>query len=368
ESLADGIGSSYGVIGYKGKVWSLRYKGEHHTFTRADDGSPITYIDVIILRQAHEKSKSFYEDYDPNASEGKRPICASLNGITPDTDVTQPQSASCAVCPRNVWKTDANGRKTRECTDYKRLAVLLLPNQTRALLGSPLMEPVFLRVPPASLNDLSTFGETMRGQGWHYSSFVTRISFDPTQPHPKMQFRPLQELTDAEGPVVLPLRNDPMAKRITGEDQTGNIQGAARPLAAPAAATAITAQPAAATLAPAATPATVTAAVAPPAAVPISTGLVSLTPAPTAHVAPAAVQPVPVPTPPPVQEVLPPVTASPSEPAQVSTGLLDLTGEVSPPIQPATTAAPQTTADIGEATEADDVLDAALAKFMPKTA
>ena len=35
ESLADGIGQSYGIIGYKGKVWTLRYRGEiaaRHTY------------------------------------------------------------------------------------------------------------------------------------------------------------------------------------------------------------------------------------------------------------------------------------------------------------------------------------------------
>ena len=52
ESLAEGIGSSYGVISYKGKVWSLRYRGERYTFTRPDDGTPVGHIDVIILAKA----------------------------------------------------------------------------------------------------------------------------------------------------------------------------------------------------------------------------------------------------------------------------------------------------------------------------
>lgn len=220
DSLADGIGSSYGVIGYKGKVWSLRLRGERHTFVRPDDGTPASYIDVIILRQAHHKSKSYYEKYDPNASEGTRPICSSLDGVVPDEDVAIKQAEACAICPRNAWKVNAEGRKGRECTDYKRLAVLVVPSLTRVLLGTPLLEPVFLRIPPASLNDLAIVGETMDKQGWHYSSYVMRISFDPDQPHPKMVFRPLQALTGDEAPVVLPMREDAMALRITGEDQT----------------------------------------------------------------------------------------------------------------------------------------------------
>jgi hypothetical protein len=127
-----------------------------------------------------------------------------------------------------------DGRRTRECSDYKRLAVLLLPSLTARLLGSPLLEPVFLRVPPASLNDLGVFGDRMNAMGWHYSSFVTRASFDPSSEYPKFKFEEVQALTDGEAPVVLPMRDEPQTLRITGEDKTTAIPGAARPLLAAA--------------------------------------------------------------------------------------------------------------------------------------
>lgn len=219
DNLAAGIGQSYPVIGYKGKVWSIRHRGERHTFVRPDDGSPSNYIDVIVLGQAKQKSKSYYKQYDQNQSDGARPICASIDGVVPDPDVTTKQSDTCALCPRNVWKTDpATGRKGRECTDYKRLAVLILPSQTKAILGEALLEPCFLRVPPASLNSLAIMGDTMANQGFHFSTYITRISFDPDEAHPKMVFRPLQGLTDKEAPVILGLRSDPNVGRITGGD------------------------------------------------------------------------------------------------------------------------------------------------------
>lgn len=232
ESLADGIGQSYGVLHYKGKVWSLRYRGQSYVITRPDDGSPANAVDFIILRQARSKSKSFYAKWDPSTSDGERPICASLDGIVPDEDVQQKQANACAVCPRNTWKTLPDGRRTRECSDYKRLAVLLLPSLTARLLGTPLLEPVFLRIPPASLNDLGVFGDRMNAMGWHYSSFVTRASFDPTSEFPKFKFEEVQALTDGEAPVVLPMREDPQTLRITGEDKITSIPGAARPLLA----------------------------------------------------------------------------------------------------------------------------------------
>lgn len=215
DSLSEGIGQSYPVIGYKGKVWSFRHRGERKNFIRPDDGTPASYLDVIVLGQAKQKSKSFYKKFDPNQSDGDRPICSSIDGTTPDPDVTAKQCDSCVLCPRNVWKVDpATGRKGRECTDYKRLAVLVVPTQTKPLFGEPVLEPAFLRVPPASLNSLAIMGDTMAGQGFHYASYITRITFDPNEAHPKMIFRPLQGLTDQEAPVILQMRSDMQVDRI----------------------------------------------------------------------------------------------------------------------------------------------------------
>lgn len=234
DSLASGIGQSYGVIGYKGKVWSLRYRGEKKIVLNPTDGAPSSYLDVIILSSAPQKSKSYYKDF-VQGQEGERPVCASIDGVKPDNDVTQKQSDNCALCPMNEWKTDpATGRKGRACTDYKRLAVLILPTQTTPLFGAPLIEPVFMRVPPDSLSSLAVMGETMEKQGFHYSSYVTRVTFDPNKAHPSMMFRPLQKLSDGEAPVILELRRDPSVDRIVGGKSTvGHAPVAGSTLAPP---------------------------------------------------------------------------------------------------------------------------------------
>jgi hypothetical protein len=232
ESLGEGIGSSYPIIGYKGKIWSIRHQGNNHILVRPDDGSPMSYIDVVILRSPKVKAKSYYPDgFEENASSGKRPTCASIDGVKPDPDVIQQQSPLCATCKHNEFYTDQNGRKTRDCSDYKRLAVLVMPNQTVRLFGTPLMEPAFLRVPPASLQKLLTFGDNMAKQGWPYSSFITRISFDPQKSHPEFDFKALQALTPKEAPVIIQMREDMASKRITGEDEIARRERVA--LAAP---------------------------------------------------------------------------------------------------------------------------------------
>lgn len=336
DSLSEGIGSSYGIIGYKGKTWSLRFRGENHVFTRADDGSPSSYIDVIILRAAKVKAKSFYAGYDENSSEGKRPICSSIDGIKPDLDVQTKQADACALCPRNVWKQDATtGRKSRECTDYKRVAALVIPTLTRGFFnGVPLIEPVFLRVPPASLQDIATFGDQMAAQGYHYSTFITRISFDPSVAHPKFLFRAIQLLTDNEAPVVLEQRESEVAKRIVGE--TAQHPQA---LAAPAQVQ---------QLAPAQN--------------------IGLTPQTQPVQQPQPQQPVQQAQPQPVQQVVQP---RPEPTGPVSTGFLDLTANPDPaPVTAAVTPGGnggiQTSADVGTAVQSDADLDARLAALLPQ--
>jgi len=226
DNLADGIGQSYPIIRIKGKIWSIQHRGERKIVSRPDDGSPSGHLDVVILEQAKGKSKSYYKKYDAGTSDGDRPICASIDGIVPDDDVQAKQNDTCALCQRNVWKTDPEtGRRGRECTDYKRLAVLVMPNQTTPLFGQALLEPMFLRVPPDSLQSLAIMGETMTNQGYHYKTYLTRISFDPQKAHPSMLFRPVRPLDENEGAVVLEVSDNPSIGRIVGTDvATGGMK------------------------------------------------------------------------------------------------------------------------------------------------
>jgi hypothetical protein len=91
------------------------------------------------------------------------------------------------------------------------------------------MEPVFLRVPPASLNSLAVLGETMANQGWHFSSYITRITFNPETSWPEMVFRPLQGLTDKEAPIIQELRSNDLVERITGGETPQGPKSIAAP-------------------------------------------------------------------------------------------------------------------------------------------
>jgi hypothetical protein len=239
EGLADGIGTSYGIIGYKGKTWSLHYRGETHFFKpiiiKHPDGTieSIDGIEVVFLAAGPGKSRSYYPAGSYEEGSKDRPKCASLNGIVPDDDVEEQQSETCALCPRSKRKTQPNGRMGAECTEYKRLAVALLPRDTKPWLGEIMLEPVFLRVPPASLNSLALLDQKMgkRGMGLHFSFYLTRITFLKEKPHPQMHFYASRPLSAAELVPIKELRKDPQCQRITGE--AGSARGGVRVIAAP---------------------------------------------------------------------------------------------------------------------------------------
>jgi hypothetical protein len=157
-------------------------------------------------------------------------LCASIDGIVPDDSAEQKQAEACAICPHNELKTLPNGRKGKECTDYKRLAVALMPNDTQRMFGEPLLEPVFLRVPPASLNSLALLEQRMgpKGLGYHFSAYLTRIKFvelgsdGKPMAYPQMEFYAVRPLEPAEMIPIKDMRKDPQCQRITGE---GGNQG-----------------------------------------------------------------------------------------------------------------------------------------------
>src|SRR5208282_1847534 len=235
DSLAGGIGTAYGIISYKGKTWSLRYRGETHLF-KDKAGQLTPTIDVVILHAAPGKSKSYFPNWEDGSSDP--PLCASIDGITPDPDVEQMQAEACSICPRNELKIQPNGRRGKECTDYKRLAVALMPNVTARMFGEPMLEPVFLRVPPASLNALALLEQKMgpKGLGYHYSAYLTRISFVEVDAkgvpmsYPQMQFFAVRPLSPQELVPIKELRKDPQCQRITGE---ASNHGGARAIAGP---------------------------------------------------------------------------------------------------------------------------------------
>lgn len=293
DELAAGIQSSFGIVSYRGKVWSIKYQGQEHPLMREDGDGARASIECVIIRSATAISKIFYADgYQPGDT--SPPDCWSTNGVVPDAAASSKQSNTCAGCPQNAWgsKISEAGKAMKACADSKRLAIVPLDDIANELFGGPML----LRVPAASLRDLKSFADLLSANGYPYYAIGTRISFDVNEAFPKFVFSAIRPLTESEAAAIIELREDPRVQRIleleiehvVHEPEAAGVQfeqGAAQaPAAAPAKKTPqelmaeaqakAAAKPAAAKPAPAAKPA-------------------AAKPAPAAKSKPAAAKPAP---------------------------------------------------------------------------
>lgn len=216
DELGAGVASSYGIVGYKGKVWSIKFGGNETKLMREDGDGARGSIEVVIVKAAAPISKIFYEGGYVDGS-NTPPDCWSSNGVTPDAGASNKQNATCAACPRNAWgsRITESGKQGKACSDSRRIAVVPLNDMDNEMFGGPML----LRVPAASLKDLKAYGELLNSYQFPYYAAATRISFDPNEAFPKFVFSAMRPLNEAEAAAIMELREDRRVANILSEAQ-----------------------------------------------------------------------------------------------------------------------------------------------------
>lgn len=227
NDLSAGVQTGFAIVGYKGKVWDVRFRGESTKLMRADGDGPVNSIEVVILKASSVISKIWYKDGYVEGSNAA-PDCFSTNGVTPDAQSKNRQANACANCPMNAWgsRVTPQGKAGKACSDSKRIVIVPLQDLRNEVYGGPML----LRIPAASLNELAQFGNKLASLGYPYNSIAVRIGFDPAEAFPKFKFSAIRPLTDEEADVVLELQNDAQVSRILAEGS----EHAAPPASAPA--------------------------------------------------------------------------------------------------------------------------------------
>lgn len=223
NDLSAGVSGGFGLVAFRGKAWSIRYQGNEQVLMREDGDGPRNSIEIVILKASTHLTKTWYETGYVEGSNAA-PDCFSSNGVNPDPSSPKPQCNVCALCPKNAWGSAVNAQgqagKGKACSDVKRLAIVPANDIRNEFFGGPLL----LRVPPSSLQDMASFGTQMSKMGYPYFSYVTRISFDPSTPYPKLQFSALRPITDnAEAALVLEMQNHPVIAQILDESPVSNV-------------------------------------------------------------------------------------------------------------------------------------------------
>jgi len=145
-------------------------------------------MNVVFVKMAHNPSRTYYEG---TYKEGQKssPACWSSDSKTPDAEVQNPVSLTCAACPNSIKGSGQGGTGTA-CRMSWRTAVVL-PQQ--------LDGPVYQLVLPAT----SSFGEEENGR-WPFRPYiqmlashnvsagavVTKMQFDTKAKVPRVLFSP----------------------------------------------------------------------------------------------------------------------------------------------------------------------------------
>jgi hypothetical protein len=231
DELGAGVASSYGVVGYKGKVWSIRHQGNEEVLMRDDGDGPRNSIEVVIIKASAAISKIFYRQGYVDGSNAA-PDCWSANGQTPAAAVVNKVNPTCADCPMNAWgsRVTESGKQGKACSDSRRVAIVPLADIDNELFGGPLL----LRVPAASLKDLKAYGDLLNTYQYPYYAVATRISFDPKEAYPKFVFSAVRPLTDEEAVKIMKLRDDKRVGVVLSETTAAPATGSAPAASVPA--------------------------------------------------------------------------------------------------------------------------------------
>jgi len=167
-------------------------------------------LHTIVVGANPKVSKVFYSgawsaDADPEA-----PDCFSLNGVTPDISVQEPENPVCATCPNSQWGSKIlDGKELKACADKKRLAIVAADDPEGTVY--------LLEVTPAALKNLNQYQKELTQRGIPVEVVRTVVSFDPDASFPKLVFKFGGFLDEDTLATVEALHGTEEVLRITGE-------------------------------------------------------------------------------------------------------------------------------------------------------
>lgn len=176
-------------ISIKGSVFRKIVNGEE--VMRNEDRA----MNVIFLSMGKEEYRTYYAE---TYKEGQTttPDCWSSDGKTPDAVVTNPQHPNCADCPQNI-KGSGQG-DSRACRFSRWTAVALENDLDGDVLQLVLpSQSVFGKGEKGKL-PLRQYAKFLAGHNLPVTAVVTEMRFDTDSATPKLTFKPVRPLEEAE--------------------------------------------------------------------------------------------------------------------------------------------------------------------------
>jgi hypothetical protein len=182
--------------GASGKRISIR----GGVFRLIDAGKEISaiderYLDIIVVNGAAKISRQYYAgEYAEDST--AMPDCWSADGDKPDKSIAVPQHANCADCEKNI-KGSGKG-DARACRFNQRLAVVLADSVAGDVLQLQLPAQSLFGQGEGDNRPLQAYARFLASQRISIDTVVTRIKFDTDAAVPKLFFKAIRWLTDAE--------------------------------------------------------------------------------------------------------------------------------------------------------------------------
>lgn len=163
-------------------------------------------MNIIVVRAAETNSRVFYKDqYDAKVAKAPPPTCWSDDDKVPHKEVAAPQSASCAMCPKNI-KGSGQNAESRACRYNRRLAVVLENDMQGDIYA--------LTLPAASIfgddtrkMGMQQYAKFLGNHGVNVNAVVTEMRFDTDSESPKLQFSAVRPLELIEYKKVVSYRD-----------------------------------------------------------------------------------------------------------------------------------------------------------------
>jgi hypothetical protein len=226
--------AAYPTLRIKGKVFTLAKDNEKQVLTTKDadgDEIPAASVQLNVIR-ANTKSRQYYAaSYTEGESEGQRPTCFSNDGVAPDDGSVEKQSPKCATCPHAVWgskqRDDGSMGEGTECSPSTRAAVTF-PN---AITGEH--TAFLLRIPAGSKKNFADAVKMAETRSIPYNALIFKVSFDAAAASPKLVFKPVGLLDEAQFAAASKRYDDPLVADICGLPRLEAVESpvAAGPLA-----------------------------------------------------------------------------------------------------------------------------------------
>ena len=217
NALAALAPTTFPYLSIKGKRFAVVRNKEETPIMRLDDeDTPANAIEIVLVNTAPTFCKVFYAaGYTEGAKD--KPTCYSNDGLTPARDAAEKQADHCATCDHNAWGTGPNG-KGKACSDSLRLAIAFVDS---------INDPILLRVPPASLKNITEYAAFLSRKGAPMEGLVTKLKFDSEEATPKLQFSAVRYLTEEQYNEALEVAKAPITQQIIGTQAVSRLNNAA---------------------------------------------------------------------------------------------------------------------------------------------